>query len=272
MDSRLFAPQKLSALPTNDQLNVVFIGRLAHRKGISLMAKVIPVACEEFPEVKFIIGGDGPMRLILDEMVENYQLQERVELLGKLAYSQVQDVLRQGTIFLNCSLTESFGSAIIEAACCGLYVVSTGVGGVPEVLPPEMINYTREHTVENILAALGEAIELARNGKIDRFAQHKKLTELYSWPDVARRTVKVYDHIMSLPDLAFTERCYRARSIGPFVGILSIVAVTVDFMILKVLEWLYPAATIDAAPDIALFPSEAQVNARTKRSTTRESS
>jgi phosphatidylinositol glycan class A protein len=36
---------------------------------------------------------------------------------------------------LNTSLTESFCIAILEAACCGLLVVTTDVGGVPEVLP-----------------------------------------------------------------------------------------------------------------------------------------
>lgn len=44
-------------------------------------------------------------------------------------------MLTQGHIFLNTSLTESFGIATLEAACAGLYVVSTRVGGVPEILP-----------------------------------------------------------------------------------------------------------------------------------------
>jgi phosphatidylinositol glycan class A protein len=38
-------------------------------------------------------------------------------------------------------LTESFGIAILEAACAGLYVVSTRVGGVPEILPEDMISF-----------------------------------------------------------------------------------------------------------------------------------
>jgi phosphatidylinositol glycan class A protein len=53
----------------------------------------------------------------------------------------VRDVLTRGDIFLNCSLTEAFCIAIVEAASCGLLVVSTKVGGVPEVLPPHMIRY-----------------------------------------------------------------------------------------------------------------------------------
>ena len=50
-------------------------------------------------------------------------------------------VLNRGSIFLNTSLTEAFGIAILEAACAGLYVVSTRVGGVPEILPEDMISF-----------------------------------------------------------------------------------------------------------------------------------
>ena len=59
---------------------------------------------------------------------------------GSQFYSAVneRDVLCRGHIFLNTSLTESFCIAILEAACCGLLIVSTDVGGVPEVLPPHM--------------------------------------------------------------------------------------------------------------------------------------
>ena len=53
----------------------------------------------------------------------------------------VLQVLVRGSIFLNTSLTESFGIAILEAACTGLYVVSTRVGGVPEILPEDMISF-----------------------------------------------------------------------------------------------------------------------------------
>jgi phosphatidylinositol glycan class A protein len=42
---------------------------------------------------------------------------------------------------MNTSLTESFGIAILEAACAGLYVVSTRVGGVPEILPKDLISF-----------------------------------------------------------------------------------------------------------------------------------
>ncbi|KAK3729006.1 hypothetical protein QZH41_011462, partial [Actinostola sp. cb2023] len=72
-------------------------------------------------------------------MREQEQLHNRVELLGSLEHENVRDVLVQGSIFVNTSLTEAFCMAIVEAASCGLLVVSTSVGGVPEVLPSDMI-------------------------------------------------------------------------------------------------------------------------------------
>jgi phosphatidylinositol glycan class A protein len=92
------------------------------------------------------------------QMRETHFLQDRITLLGPVAHRDVpsvcayyisilqsklttMQVLRQGSIFLNTSLTEAFGIAILEAACAGLYVVSTRVGGVPEILPEDMISF-----------------------------------------------------------------------------------------------------------------------------------
>lgn len=123
--------------------------------------KIIPIICSKFPIVHFIIGGDGPKKLLLEEMRERYQLHERVELLGAVEHNDVRDVLIRGHVFLNCSLTESFCIALLEAASCGLFVVSTKVGGVPEVLPPSMIKFA-EPTVADLVDAVIEAVSISR--------------------------------------------------------------------------------------------------------------
>ena len=87
----------------------------------------------------FIVGGDGPKMYLLEEMIDKYNIANKVELLGNLPHAKVRDVLCRGHIFLNASLTEAFCIAILEAASCGLLCVSTNVGGVPEVLPPNMV-------------------------------------------------------------------------------------------------------------------------------------
>ena len=56
--------------------------------------------------------------------------------MGFLRQDDVKYTLCRGHIFLNTSLTETFCLSMLEAASCGLLVVSTDVGGIPEVLPP----------------------------------------------------------------------------------------------------------------------------------------
>lgn len=116
------------------------ISRLTYRKGTDLLVDVIPTIAAMFPEVYFIIGGDGPKRKLLEEIREKHQLHNRMELLGAVPHNQVRNVLTRGHIFLNTSLTEAFCIAIVEAASSGLKVVSTNVGGIEEVLPKHMIH------------------------------------------------------------------------------------------------------------------------------------
>ena len=78
--------------------------------------------------MNFLIGGDGPKRILFEEMIERFNLQSRVTMLGELNHSEVRDrLLVKGDVFLNTSLTEAFCMAILEAVACGLTVVSTKV-------------------------------------------------------------------------------------------------------------------------------------------------
>ena len=52
-------------------------------------------------QVRFIVGGDGPKRVRLEEMREKFSLQDRVEMLGAVPHAQVRSVLICGHIFLN---------------------------------------------------------------------------------------------------------------------------------------------------------------------------
>jgi len=85
-------------------------------------------------------------------MRENHLLQDRIELLGPIRHKDVLSVLSRGQIFMNTSLTEAFGIAILEAACAGLYVVSTRVGGVPEILPRDMISFAEPEEAGELFA------------------------------------------------------------------------------------------------------------------------
>lgn len=253
IDANQFTPKSKTAdkdmtiaLDPSKRVNIVVVSRLVYRKGIDLLVRVIPKVCESFPNVHFIIGGDGPKRLYLEEMREKYQLHDRVELLGRVEHRKVRDLLVRGHIFLNCSLTESFCIAILEAVSCGLFVVSTRVGGVPEVLPDHMIRYA-ETNPDCIFDAIVDA--LASLKTVVPWTFHEQIKDMYNWDDIAARTERVYDGVLMLPRRSLSERFRRYYSVGIFFGPLCCVIVAIDCMFGIFLEWLSPADSIEIAPD-----------------------
>jgi hypothetical protein len=248
VEPRGFTPDPSKRWPQGT-INVVMMSRLVYRKGIDLVVSIIPRICKRYPQVHFIIGGDGPKRLILEEMRERHQLHERVELLGAVPHGNVRDVLCRGHIFLNCSLTESFCIAILEAACCGLYVVSTRVGGVPEVLPSHMVSFA-DPVPELLEEAMHDA--MAQVGKVDPWALHEEVRRRYSWHDVARRTVAVYDKVAVMEAVPLLERLRRLFSSGWMQGFIGLMIATYVFIIWRVVEWWRPAMDIEVAPDMPL--------------------
>ncbi|KAJ3022256.1 hypothetical protein HKX48_006679 [Thoreauomyces humboldtii] len=242
-----FTPDPTARRP--GKITVVITSRLVYRKGVDLMVAVIPCICAEFPDVDFIIAGDGAKRVDLERMREKYNLQDRVEMLGAVPHAAVRDVLVRGHIFLNTSLTEAFCIAIVEAACCGLLVVSTRVGGVPEVLPDDMIRFASPDR-RALVSALTDAIHTIRNVPPTPSSFHARVRAMYDWSDVAERTENVYEMIRGAPPVPLVERFRRYLGVGAVAGIISCMMVAVDHMVWRVLEWAVRREDVDLCEGI----------------------
>ncbi|KAG9218025.1 hypothetical protein CCMSSC00406_0008802 [Pleurotus cornucopiae] len=193
----------------SDEITIVFLSRLAYRKGIDILVAVAPRICAAFPQIIIPpIGGDGPKLINLLQMRERHRLQDRIELLGSVRPSDVCSVLNRGTIFMNTSLTESFGISILEAACAGLYVVATQVGGVAEILPEDMISFANPDE-DDVFRAVSEAIEIVSEGRHDPQQAHERIKTFYNWEDVAERTEIVYSAALNSPQRDLMERMRR---------------------------------------------------------------
>src|ERR1700760_2965122 len=259
-----------------DTITIVVISRLFYNKGIDLLIAVIPRICAKYPYVRFIIGGSGPKAIDLEQMIERMVLQDRVEMLGAIRHEEVRDVMVRGHIYLHPSLTEAFGTVIVEAASCGLYVVCTQVGGIPEVLPEEFTSFAKPEE-DDLVTVTGRAIEDMRAERIETDRFHDLVRTMYSWTDVAERTERVYDGISGaiseqefyginenlngeitwsavrgragISNFALIDRLKRYYGCGIWAGKLFCICIIIDYLLFVVLEFLFPRSQIDVARD-----------------------
>lgn len=116
-------------------------------------------------------------------------------------HHKVQDVLNRGHIFINTSIAEAFCIAVLEAVACGLKVVTTNVGGIPEILPKDMMLLC-EPDSKSLVEQLDIAMQTYKNFSPSEF--NKRIAKYYSWRDVAERTETQYKSVLN------SERCTRA--------------------------------------------------------------
>lgn len=147
---------------------------------------------------------------------------------------------------MNTSLTESFCIAVLEAACCGLMVVSTDVGGVPEVLPPNMALLAKP-VVEDLVAQLDHAISIVKETDTSEF--YNVCTSIYSWQQVAKRTENVYDFVYNQPYANQLSRIKTALCSGLFMGCLAIGYMVFESITLFLCQFFYDEIDIDIVPD-----------------------
>jgi glycosyltransferase involved in cell wall biosynthesis len=113
--------------------------RLVPLKGLSDLLRAVAELRPEFPNLRLEIAGRGPLQGDLEREADQLGLAEQVCFLGW--QTDLGTILRSWDIFVLPSLDEGFGMAVLDAMAEGLPVVSTSVGGLPELVEDGRTGY-----------------------------------------------------------------------------------------------------------------------------------
>ena len=108
------------------------VGTLNFQKGIQYLIQAMPHILKEFPETTLEIVGEGDYRRTLERLTKKLRLQKSISFAGFI--KDVEEKMKDYDLYIQPSLSESFGLAIIQAMSLGIPVVATNTGGIPEVV------------------------------------------------------------------------------------------------------------------------------------------
>lgn len=119
-----------SLMATQDQKIITHISNFRKVKRIPDIIKVFYEIQKEIPS-KLMMVGEGPEREVAERMCEDLKINDKVIFFGNS--NEIDKILSYSDLFLLPSETESFGLAALEAMACGVPVISSNSGGLPEV-------------------------------------------------------------------------------------------------------------------------------------------
>lgn len=182
-----------------DRKIILFAGALHPIKGLAYLIEAITYIKDKNKQL--ILVGDGDERIQLEELVKKLKLEKYVTFIGKVPYNEVFKYMVASNIFVLSSLSEGLPNVILEAMASGLPIVSTRVGGIPEIIKVGENGFLVEPKNPQQIAE-----------KINLFLEDNKLREKisknnkqkakeFSWESVIERLEKIYFRVINMKNL-----------------------------------------------------------------------
>ncbi|WP_353684122.1 glycosyltransferase family 4 protein [Thermodesulfovibrio sp. 3907-1M] len=140
IDTQVFKPLQpdleiKNSLGIKNEKVIISVCRLVGWKGIQYSIKAVNKAIKEGYNVKYLIIGEGEYRKNLERLVNSLKINNKVIFLGNKSNFELPRYYSIADIAIFPSVAdETFGISIAEAMACGIPVISTTVGGIPEVI------------------------------------------------------------------------------------------------------------------------------------------
>lgn len=200
VDTKKFFPAR-SVKSVNKRVNLGTLRPIHHRYGQDVLLKAFAELLQRptlaHLDLHLVLGGDGPHRQQMIELVESLRLHGKITLSGKLPHESVPEFLNSLDIFVVPSRTESFGVAALEASACGVPVVASRVGGLREVVQENVTGvFFESESVLGLADALESLILDVKKREELGLAGRDFVFKNYSWEASSQTMTSLYTKIL----------------------------------------------------------------------------
>ncbi|HEX9147547.1 MAG TPA: N-acetyl-alpha-D-glucosaminyl L-malate synthase BshA [Thermoanaerobaculia bacterium] len=195
VDPNRYRPDGASAyartLVRDDEVGVIHVSNFRPVKRIPDVLAVFDRIRREVP-ARLLLIGDGPERSLAERIARQRGFEDRATFLGNVA--AIETIFPVAKVMLLPSDAESFGLAALEAMACGVPVVGTAAGGLPEVVADGACGYLRP--VGDVEGMAEAALTLLRDPeKWHRFSSEARRRAVEEFPtdEIVSRYRKLYE-------------------------------------------------------------------------------
>lgn len=186
----IFLTVSSSANLNKPDLKLISVARLIERKGIHHILYALSELRD--PEISLLIVGSGSSETELKKICKDLALEKVVTFFGFCDPRDLPALYADSDVFILPSQAEAFGNVFAEAMACGLPVIGTDIGGIPDLVGKENGILIPPADIEQIKHAI---LTLKKSHKLRaqmQLANRKKIIENYSWTSVAKQHIELY--------------------------------------------------------------------------------
>jgi glycosyltransferase involved in cell wall biosynthesis len=184
------------AEPRQDLL--LFVGTLIKRKGADYLLQAMPAIVSSHPGVQLVVIGEGPEQPALERIAGELGIAQQVKFVGWQPRESVRVWMQRAKLLVLPSVEEGLGVVLLEALACGTPIVGSDVGGIPDVVVPEVGMLVPPADPERLAAAANRLL-----GDVQLWHRMSRQARLhaeshYDWPKIAERFIEIYRDMSAL--------------------------------------------------------------------------
>ena len=162
--------------------------------GVDLVLQAFSLIQKQIPKAELIVAGDGSQRVALEKLAGDLELQQ-VSFVGRVEHDGIVDLYQRADVFLNGSEIDNQPLSILEAFACGLPVVTTDAGGIPDMVSHGETGCVVRRGDDEGMAE--EALRLLHQPGLAHAMIERAREECskYSWEDLRDQWTQLYDDL-----------------------------------------------------------------------------
>ena len=170
----------------NDNIKILFAGRLIKDKGILLLVEAFKILKEKYDNIELIIVGDGPLKEEIKDV-------DKITLAGRLEHNEVMRICSKADIFVNPSYSEGMPTSLLEAGLMKCAIIATPVGGTVELIDDNVDGIFCDTTVESIKEKLEMLILNTEFRELLKEKIHEKIYDKFTWDKTAEKVQNIIE-------------------------------------------------------------------------------